>query len=83
MIIDDGWQSTVRLSETRIKSAPLLNHFSQDYIDESQSRRGWTEFEANTTAFPEGLKKAAWALRLKHPSLNEIAVWHALVYNVR
>jgi len=36
------------------------------------------EFEADSDAFPNGLEHAISAIRQKQPSLQHIAVWHAL-----
>jgi hypothetical protein len=44
----------------------------------SQFHRGWTDFEANPKAFPDGLKAAVDKIRSAHPRLRDIAVWHAL-----
>jgi len=41
--------------------------------------QGWKGFEANTKGFPEGLKSAITKIRQKHPNINHIGVWHALV----
>jgi hypothetical protein len=46
---------------------------------ESQFNRGWSDFEANTWGFPEGLKATTKKVREKHPNVNHIAVWHAIL----
>ena len=45
----------------------------------SQFQRGWERFEATTRGFPNGLKDAISKIRAKHPQLQDIAVWHALM----
>ncbi|KAL5341340.1 glycoside hydrolase superfamily [Aspergillus crustosus] len=40
--------------------------------------RGWTRFEAND-AFPRGLAKTVTTIRDRHPNIEHIAVWHALL----
>ncbi|KAL4929930.1 putative raffinose synthase protein Sip1 [Aspergillus undulatus] len=41
--------------------------------------RGWTQFEANPKAFPQGLAKTVSTIRERHPNIEYIAVWHALL----
>jgi hypothetical protein len=55
------------------------NWQSLDNEGESQFRRGWTSFEANPEAFPSGLRRATELIRQKHPNIEHIAVWHALM----
>ena len=43
-----------------------------------QSSRGWSDFEANPSGFPNGLAAATKAIRDKYPHVRDIAVWHAL-----
>lgn len=38
-----------------------------------------TDFEANKEGFPNGLKHTALTIRDKHPNIQHIAVWHALL----
>jgi Raffinose synthase or seed imbibition protein Sip1 len=45
----------------------------------NQFQRGWTAFEANPEAFPNGLAAATAEIRKRHPSIQDIAVWHALM----
>ncbi|KAL4869469.1 hypothetical protein BDV12DRAFT_167795 [Aspergillus spectabilis] len=40
--------------------------------------RGWTRFEAND-AFPQGLAKTVATIRERHPNIEYITVWHALL----
>nr|POE77769.1 putative galactinol--sucrose galactosyltransferase 6 [Quercus suber] len=46
---------------------------------ESQMDRGWIEFEANKHGFPDGLKATTTEIRKRHPNINHIAVWHAIL----
>lgn len=46
---------------------------------ETQFQRAWTDFEANKTGFPEGLKKLTTEIRSRYPKINHIAVWHAIL----
>ncbi|KAE8344228.1 hypothetical protein BDV24DRAFT_172111 [Aspergillus arachidicola] len=50
-----------------------------DNEGDSQFKRRWKQFEANPDAFPRGLKKAIEAIRRKHPNIQHIGVWHALL----
>ncbi|THW41129.1 raffinose synthase protein-like protein Sip1 [Aureobasidium pullulans] len=45
----------------------------------TQMERGWTDFDANKEGFPQGLKHAVTDIRKKHPNINHIAVWHAIL----
>jgi hypothetical protein len=45
----------------------------------SQMDRAWTDFDANKEGFPQGLKHAVTDIRKKHPNINHIAVWHAIL----
>jgi hypothetical protein len=40
---------------------------------------GWSDFEATTDGFPNGLKIAVGEIRKKHPQVQDVAVWHALL----
>ncbi|KAL8802304.1 MAG: hypothetical protein Q9200_006626 [Gallowayella weberi] len=55
------------------------NWQSLDNEGQSQFQRGWTDFEANKEGFPNGLKHTALKIRDKHPNIQHIAVWHALL----
>ncbi|KAI4111548.1 MAG: hypothetical protein LQ339_000419 [Xanthoria mediterranea] len=55
------------------------NWQSVDNHGESQFHRGWTDFEANKQGFPGGLKQTATTIREKHPNIQHIAVWHAIL----
>lgn len=52
---------------------------SLDNEEESQFRRGWLSFEANPEGFPSGLRHTAELIRQRHPNVEHIAVWHALM----
>ncbi|KAL4940651.1 hypothetical protein BDV06DRAFT_213295 [Aspergillus oleicola] len=41
--------------------------------------RGWKEFEANPAAFPRGLATTLSIIQERHPNIEHIAVWHALL----
>lgn len=45
----------------------------------SQFKRRWLQFEANPVAFPKGLKDLVQSIRRSQPSIEHIAVWHALM----
>ncbi|PGH14075.1 hypothetical protein AJ80_06079 [Polytolypa hystricis UAMH7299] len=55
------------------------NWQSLDNKGQSQFKRGWLEFEANRDGFPNGLKHTVNNIRRKHPNIQHIAVWHALM----
>ncbi|KAL2815605.1 glycoside hydrolase superfamily [Aspergillus cavernicola] len=55
------------------------NWQSLDNEDAHSWSRGWTRFEANPKAFPQGLKKTVATIRERHPNIEYIAVWHALL----
>ncbi|KAJ5734425.1 Aldolase-type TIM barrel [Penicillium malachiteum] len=55
------------------------NWQSLDNEGESQFKRRWQRFEANTKAFPRGLKHTVTTIRQSHRSIQHIAVWHALL----
>ncbi|KAK5109106.1 hypothetical protein LTR62_007563 [Meristemomyces frigidus] len=46
---------------------------------ETQFTRGWTDFEANKEGFPNGMKATTTEIRKRHPNVNHIAVWHAIL----
>ncbi|KAK5126807.1 hypothetical protein LTR85_009741 [Meristemomyces frigidus] len=46
---------------------------------ETQFKRAWTDFEANKEGFPDGLKATTTEIRKRHPNVNHIAVWHAIL----
>ncbi|KAF4635078.1 hypothetical protein G7Y89_g3021 [Cudoniella acicularis] len=55
------------------------NWQSIDYRGHGQFQHGWVEFEAEREAFPQGLKHTVQLIREKHPSIQHIAVWHAIL----
>ncbi|KAG9245226.1 glycoside hydrolase family 36 protein [Calycina marina] len=55
------------------------NWQSIDYRGHGQFQHGWNEFEAEREAFPNGLKHLITNIREKHPSIQHIAVWHAIL----
>ncbi|KAL8638967.1 MAG: hypothetical protein Q9226_008938, partial [Calogaya cf. arnoldii] len=70
------------LKEKGIQITNLIiddNWQSLDNHGQSQFQRGWTDFEANKEGFPHGLKHTATTIRSKHPNIQHIAVWHALL----
>ncbi|KAH7197190.1 glycoside hydrolase superfamily [Fusarium flagelliforme] len=71
-----------KLSEHEIKVSSLIiddNWQSIDYQGPSQFQYGWTDFEAEPKAFPQGLKATVSHIRKNHPHIQHIAVWHALL----
>ncbi|KAF7193405.1 putative galactinol--sucrose galactosyltransferase 2 [Pseudocercospora fuligena] len=46
---------------------------------ETQFVRGWSDFEANAEGFPKGMKRTTTEIRKRHPNINHIAVWHAIL----
>ncbi|KAL8670601.1 MAG: hypothetical protein Q9168_004875, partial [Polycauliona sp. 1 TL-2023] len=70
------------LKEQGIQITNLIiddNWQSVDNEGQSQFQRGWTDFEANKEGFPNGLKHTATTIRDRHPNIQHIAVWHALL----
>ena len=69
------------LQDAGIKVSSLIiddNWQSLDNPGANQFKRGWTEFEADSRAFPNGLKHTAKSIRTMYPNIQHIAVWHAL-----
>ncbi|KAI1103611.1 glycoside hydrolase family 36 protein [Jackrogersella minutella] len=50
-----------------------------DYEGQDQYHFGWKGFEAEPKAFPRGLKDTVFRIRSSHPSIQHVAVWHALL----
>ncbi|KAF2173165.1 glycoside hydrolase family 36 protein [Zasmidium cellare ATCC 36951] len=46
---------------------------------DTQFVRGWLDFEANKDGFPDGMKATTSEIRKRHPNINHIGVWHALL----
>lgn len=55
------------------------NWQSIDYRGQGQFQHGWNEFEAEPKAFPNGLKHMVDLIRKKQPSIQHVAVWHAIL----
>ncbi|KAK1455215.1 raffinose synthase Sip1 [Colletotrichum melonis] len=71
-----------KLAENDIKVSSLIiddNWQTIDYRGHGQFQHGWCEFEAEPKAFPQGLKATVAHIRQKHPHIQHIAVWHALL----
>lgn len=45
----------------------------------TQFEKGWMEFDANKAGFPRGLAATVREIRVKHPNVGHIAVWHAIL----
>ena len=70
------------LEKNNIKITNLIiddNWQSLDNPGKSQFQRGMTDFEANKEGFPNGLEYAIITIRDNHPSIQHVAVWHALL----
>lgn len=70
------------LEQNNIKVTNLIiddNWQSLDNAGKSQFERGWTDFEANKEGFPNGLLHTITTIRDNHPSIQHVAVWHALL----
>ena len=70
------------LESNDIKITNLIiddNWQSLDNPGAKQDRRGMTEFDANKEGFPRGLEKTVTDIRDKHPSIDHVAVWHAML----
>lgn len=69
------------LAENKINITNLIiddNWQNLDYQGEGQFQHGWSSFEADPKTFPSGLRAVTSNIRLKHPNIQHIAVWHAL-----
>ncbi|KAL6863024.1 hypothetical protein ACO1O0_003268 [Amphichorda felina] len=70
------------LSENNIQITSFIiddNWQSIDYEGQSQFQHGWLDFDAEPRTFPDGLKATVAKIREKHPHIQHIAVWHALL----
>ncbi len=70
------------LAENGIKIVSLIiddNWQALDQKCDGQFQYEWNEFEADSKAFPKGLKHTITGIRSKHPDIQHIAVWHALL----
>jgi alpha-galactosidase len=71
-----------KLAESNINISCLIiddNWQNIDYRGDGQFQYGWNGFEAEPKAFPQGLKATISHIREKHPNIQHIAVWHALL----
>jgi hypothetical protein len=65
-----------------IKITALIMDDNWQSLDEYGSIRhltGWSEFEADRKAFPNGLKGLTSAIKRRWPHIRHIAVWHGLM----
>jgi alpha-galactosidase len=79
---DKIFDAVDKLAEHNIKVSSLIiddNWQSIDYRGNGQFQHGWVEFEAEPKAFPNGLKATVAHIRQKHPHIQHVAVWHALL----
>lgn len=70
------------LAKHNIKITSLIiddNWQDIDYRGEGQFQYGWNDFEAEKNAFPHGLKDVVSKIRSRHPNIQHVAVWHALL----
>ncbi|ROW14847.1 hypothetical protein VPNG_03820 [Cytospora leucostoma] len=70
------------LAKHNIKITSLIiddNWQNIDYRGEGQFQYGWNDFQAEPKAFPNGLKDVVTKIRAKHPNIQHVAVWHALL----
>ncbi|KAL7620437.1 hypothetical protein AAE478_009432 [Parahypoxylon ruwenzoriense] len=70
------------LAKNRINISNLIiddNWQDIDYRGRNQYQYGLNGFEAEPHAFPLGLRKTVSRIRSKHPSIQHVAVWHALL----
>ncbi|KAI3340606.1 raffinose synthase Sip1 [Ustulina deusta] len=71
-----------RLKENNINISNLIiddNWQDVDYHGPNSNLYGWKRFEAEPKAFPNGLKHTVSQIRQKFPSIEHVAVWHALL----
>jgi hypothetical protein len=79
---DKIYEALDSLEKNDIKIANLIiddNWQSLDNEGQNQIFRGMTDFEANKKGFPNGFKSTIEKIRNDHPSIQHIAVWHALL----
>lgn len=75
-------RAVTTLAENNINITNFIiddNWQSIDYRGDGQFQHGWVEFEAERKAFPNGLKGMVSKIREKHPSIQHVAVWHAIL----
>lgn len=71
-----------KLAADKIHISTLIiddNWQSLDRTGSDQSQYGWSEFEADRNAFPNGLRGMVSQIRNIHPDIQHILVWHALL----
>lgn len=76
------FQALDKLAEHHVYITNLIiddNWQDIDDSDPSQFQHGWNGFEAQPKSFPLGLKETVQRIRSKHPRIQHIAVWHALL----
>jgi hypothetical protein len=79
---DKIYEALDSLEKNDIKITNLIiddNWQSLDNEGQNQIFRGMTEFEANKKGFPQGMKHTITKIRSEHPSIQHVAVWHALM----
>ncbi|KAJ2989628.1 hypothetical protein NUW58_g3376 [Xylaria curta] len=70
------------LKENNINVSNLIiddNWQDVDYNGPDATSYGWKKFEAEPKSFPNGLKHTISQIRERLPSLEHVAVWHALL----
>ncbi|KAL1898578.1 hypothetical protein Sste5346_003482 [Sporothrix stenoceras] len=71
------------LADHGIRIANLIIDDNWQSIDrahpDGQFQYTWTRFEADPQQFPKGLKHAIQRVRKEHPTIEHVAVWHALL----
>ncbi|CAK7246039.1 MAG: hypothetical protein STHCBS139747_007661 [Sporothrix thermara] len=71
------------LARQGIRIANLIIDDNWQSIDrahpDGQFQYTWTRFEADPQQFPNGLKHAVQRIRTLHPTIEHVAVWHALL----
>jgi hypothetical protein len=70
------------LDENDIKVTNLIiddNWQSLDNPGAYQDARGMTDFDANKEGFPRGLEATVTDIRDRHPSIEHVSVWHAIL----
>lgn len=79
---DKVLEAVEALTENNINVTNFIiddNWQSIDYSGNGQFQHGWIEFEAERNAFPNGLKHLVARIREKQPSIQHVAVWHAIL----
>lgn len=75
-------QGLKHLQEAGIDITNLIiddNWQSLDNAGSNQVQRGWKDFDADKSYFPDGLKGLTSSIRSAHPLIENIAVWHGLI----